>query len=94
MMQSAEIIAHSLAYIVGLIAQLCFSFVTLSTLSLFLVTLLYGYLVISSEKRLANPRNIECFPRINIRPELKAKLSLEFFGGFINYCPVLISLVC
>lgn len=94
MMPSAEIIAHSLPYIVGPMAQLCFSFVTLSTLSLFLVTLLYGYLVISSEKRLANPKNILCFPRINTRSELKAKLSLEFLAGFINDCPVPISLVC
>jgi len=81
-MPSAEIITHSLRYIVGLMAQLCFSFVTLSTLSLFLVTRLYGYLVISSEKRLGNPRNILCFLRINSRPKLNAKLSLEFFSWF------------
>ncbi len=40
----------------GLMAQLCFSFVTLSTLSLFLVTLHYGHLVSRSGKCLANPK--------------------------------------
>lgn len=93
MMPSAEIVAHSLPYIVGPMAQLCFSFVTLSTLSFSCNSTLY-HLVISSEKRLANPKNFLCFPRINTRSELKAKLSLEFLAGFINDCPVPISLVC